>query len=203
MAVIHVSFSWKFLTVPDLQGFASNYPPCLCMGEEAEVLNSCWNSTQLLCGVFLQIVNRLLQIWSTAQVSGSPDHDITLSFSPHLTWVQQSSCNHAALCPSHFCSEGTMGFYTVRRMNPANPATLRPGSLSPWYCLLLCELTALIRTCSEISGLPFVAGWRHAVSKGFFWVWVFPLFRSSKITTMPVSCCSMGLPFVKKTHQLC
>lgn len=50
MAVIHVSFSWKILTVQDLQEFASNHPPCLYMGEETEVLNTHWNCAQLGCG---------------------------------------------------------------------------------------------------------------------------------------------------------
>lgn len=52
IAVFHVAFSWTILTVQDLQVFASNHPPCLYMGEKTEVLNTCWNCTQLGCGFF-------------------------------------------------------------------------------------------------------------------------------------------------------
>lgn len=86
--------------------------------------------------------------------SGSRHNSQLLPSSDVSAEVQLQSCSAVPWPLLFFTPSGT----------GIQPPYFETSSLSPWYCLLLCELIALIRTCAEISGLPFVAGWRHAVS---------------------------------------
>lgn len=193
MEVMHIACGWKILTAQDLQHLASNQPPCLYMGEKTEVSRTYWNCTQLGFVAYSKSVtrrgaeHRFLEVQVTAWFTASPP-----------IWCE---CKRAPAVIMQCCSEGILGVCTTRHMNSALlllDQAACPQVLSVALCTY-CLNQDLFRDLWL--AFPLLGGdmpWARA----FFGFEFFP-FLSSKIATMSVSCCSMGLPFVKKTHQPC
>lgn len=146
------------------------------MGEETKVLDTCWNCTQLGCGfVFVFLTNS-----KSVSLDLEPSTGFLKSGSqllPRSDVSAEVQLQSRSAVPRTLLFRRSNGVLHCQAHKPSH-AALRPACPP---VLLLCELTALIRTCSEISGLPFVAGWRHAVSKGFFGVEFFPSFVPAKL----------------------